>query len=60
MMSNNDRKSAHGGFLSRVWESTKVTRERQAKRSAAPYLLSMNDEQLKDMGYSRDTLRSWL
>lgn len=59
-MSDIPRKGSHGGFLSRVWENTKTTRDRQAKRSAAPYLLAMNDEQLKDIGYSRATLRSWL
>lgn len=59
-MSSTQRKNAHGGFLSRVWESTKVSRERNALRMAAPYLLGMNDEQLKDIGYSRDTLRTWL
>lgn len=59
-MSNTRRDKARDGFLSRVWESTKVGRERHALRMAAPYLLGMNDEQLKDMGYTRETLRSWL
>ena len=60
MMSDVHRNGTNGGFLSRVWESTKISRERHALRIAAPYLLGMNDEQLKDIGYSRDTLRSWL
>ncbi|PIO99432.1 hypothetical protein KL86PLE_40370 [uncultured Pleomorphomonas sp.] len=59
-MSNIDRNSTRGGFLSRAWESTKVSRERHAQRMAAPYLLKLDDEQLKGIGYSRDTLRSWL
>ena len=59
-MSDVLRKGTQGGFLSRVWESAKVSRERNARRMAAPYLLGMNDDQLKDIGYSRDTLRSWL
>lgn len=59
-MSNIDQNNARGGFLSRAWERTKVAREQRALRMAAPYLLGMNDEQLKDIGYSRDTLRSLL
>lgn len=59
-MSDVLRNGTRGGFLSRVWEANKVSRERHALRLAAPYLLGMNDEQLKSIGYSRDTLRSWL
>lgn len=59
-MSNVLRKGSKAGLLSRVWESTKVSRERHAQRMAAPYLLEMNDDQLKSIGYSRETLRSWL
>lgn len=59
-MSNFDRKSAQGGFMSRVWEATKAPRERRAMRLAAPYLLDMTDEQLKNIGYSRDEIRSVL
>ena len=59
-MSNFDRKSARGGFISRILESSKAPRERHALRMAAPYLLDMTDEQLKNIGYSRDDIRSAL
>ena len=59
-MSQADRNSTKGGFLSRAWEATKAGRERHALRMAAPYLLSLDDDQLKDVGYSRNTLRSLL
>jgi uncharacterized protein YjiS (DUF1127 family) len=59
-MSNLDGKNVRGGFMSRVWGATKAPRERRALRMAAPYLLDMTDEQLKNIGYSREEIRAVL
>lgn len=59
-MSNFDRKSARSGFVSRMLASSKAPRERHTLRMAAPYLLDMTDEQLKNIGYSREEIRSAL
>ena len=36
-----------------------AARERQAQNAVAPYLLSLNDDELATLGHDRETLKRW-
>lgn len=50
--------SSHKGF-SGIYARILAGGERKARREIAPYLLSRSDDEIKALGYTRETVEGW-
>jgi hypothetical protein len=47
------------GFLARMLDRMMEAQMYRARAIAKPYLLAMNDDELRQIGYTREGIRQW-